>query len=94
MRDAPARGRYFVLETISTAYRVAAWVTATAMVVAGAVLLINATDQQKIYSITGAIACFVWAAVGWLTCMVVAEGIALFVDVAYDVRSILAKMTE
>ena len=60
----------------------------------GIVLLLNTTDQQKTFAIPAALACFIYAAVAWLTCMVMAEGITLFIDIADDVRSIAAKLNQ
>jgi len=89
-----ARGRYHALETVSTIYRVAAWIGAAGLVVLGIVLLVNATEQQKTYALPAAIACFIYAGAAWLTCTFIAEGIGLFVDIAYDVRVIASKVNE
>jgi hypothetical protein len=89
---ATARGRYHALETVSTIYRVLAWVGAAGLIVAGIALLANTTDQQKVFAIPAATACFIYAGAAWLTCMFIAEGIGLFVDIAYDVRAIAAKL--
>jgi uncharacterized membrane protein len=91
---AAARGRYHALETVSNIYRIAAWLSAAGLIVVGIVLLVNATDQQKAYALPAAIGCFIYAGAAWLTCTFVAEGIGLFVDIAYDVRAIATKVNE
>src|SRR5579863_1039933 len=80
-RVASARSRYSALEIVSTVYRVTAWLGAAVLVMLGIVLLLNTTDQQKTFAIPAALACFIYAAVAWLTCMVMAEGITLFIDI-------------
>lgn len=92
--SAPAKGRYSALETVSTVYRVLGWLGAAGLIVVGIVLLVNTTDQQKAFAMPAAIACFIYAGAAWLTCMFIAEGIGLFVDIAYDVRTIAAKLNE
>jgi len=86
------RGRYSALEGISRFYRIAAWLVAAVLVVAGIVLFVESTDQQKGVMIPTAIGCFIAAAVQWLVFTAVAEAIALFVDVANDVRAIAIKI--
>lgn len=62
------------------------------MVIAGIVILLNLTDQQKTFAIPTAIGFFIGAAVQWLVFKVIAEAIMLFVDIAYDVRAIALKI--
>jgi len=84
--------RYAALEGISTICRIAAWLVAGALVLAGIVILVNSTDQLKYSAIPPALGCFIGAAFQWLLLKAFAEVIMLFVDVAYDVRAIAIKI--
>jgi hypothetical protein len=86
------KSRYSALESISKGARVAAWLMAAFMVIAGIVILLNLADQQKTFAIPTAIAFFGAAAGQWLVFTVIAEAIMLFVDIAYDVRAIAIKI--
>ena len=79
------------METIATGFRVLAWLGGLTFIVIGAVLLMNSTDQLKTYAILGAAGCLIYAVGMWVTLMAMAEGITLFVDIAYDVRSIATR---
>lgn len=91
-RTEPERSRYAALETISTIFRVAAWLVAAALVLAGIAALAYPTDQLKTLAIPTAVGCFIAAGLQWLVLKAVAEAIALFVDIAYDVRAIVVKI--
>ncbi len=87
-----ARPRYAALESISTFYRIAAWVILVVLVLVGVNILANSTDQTMSIALYKALACFVGAAVQWLVLKAVAEAINLFVDIACDVRAMASKM--
>jgi hypothetical protein len=89
---ASASGRYHALESISAGLRAGAWLVALMLVVMGVVILVNATDQQKGYSVPAAIGCFASAGLQWLVLKATAEAIILFLDIASDVRAIAVKM--
>ena len=89
----PKKSQYAALETISTIFRVAAWLVAAVLVLAGIAALAYPTDQLKALAIPTAVSCFIAAGLQWLVLKAVAEGIALFVDIAYDVRAIVVKIT-
>jgi len=84
--------RYAALESISTIYRIAAWVIFAVLVLVGIVILANSTEQTRSIAVYTAVACFVGAVVQWLVLKAVAEAIMLFVDIACDVRAMAAKM--
>src|ERR1039458_3248232 len=77
----PEKSRYFALESISKGARVAAWLAAAVLVIAGILILANSTGQ---FARPAAIGCFIAAAGQWFVFKVIAEAIALFIDIAYD----------
>ncbi len=87
----PDTGRYSALRSISRIYGASALLIACTLVVAGIVILINSSEQQKAIAIGTAIGCFSAAAVQWLIFRGVAEAITLLVDIANDVHAIAAK---
>ncbi len=91
-RTEPQKSRYAALETISTVFRVAAWLVAAALVLAGIAALAYPTGQLKALAVPTAVGCFIAAALQWLALKAVAEAIALFVDIAYDVRAIVVRI--
>lgn len=89
----PEKSRYFALENISRGCRVASWLAAILMALAGIAVLFNLTEQQKTaFGIPAAIALFGSAVLQWLLFRGIAEAIILFVDIAYDVRAIATKL--
>ncbi|MFY9727343.1 MAG: hypothetical protein WB579_06935 [Bryobacteraceae bacterium] len=73
-------------------FRVAAWLVAAALVLAGIAALAYPTGQLKALAVPTAVGCFIAAALQWLALKAVAEAIALFVDIAYDVRAIVVRI--
>lgn len=87
----PGQGRYHVLERISVGYYIAAWVVSIGLVAVGIILLTQGNEPQKTAAIPMALVFFLCAPGAWLTCTLMAAGISLFVDIAYDIRSIAAR---
>jgi hypothetical protein len=57
----------------------------------GVFLLLSGNEQQRTAAVPQAVICFLCAPGVWLTCALMAEGISLLVDIAYDIRSIAAR---
>ena len=69
-------------------YYIAAWVISLGLVALGIFLLSNGNEQQRTAATPMAVASFLSAPAAWLTCTLMAAGISLLVDIAYDIRSI------
>jgi hypothetical protein len=61
------------------------------LVAVGIILLTQGNEPQKTAAIPMALVFFLCAPGAWLTCTLMAAGISLFVDIAYDIRSIAAR---